>query len=207
MERDIIGIFLGKNKIIAASVNKRKEYRQIGFQGEIEYFYQSTADIDDCVTCLESTYNVDTLSELDVTIYVIDCGANLLLKNYFFRKIEHCKYVSYIFLKDLIYILAGQRNWMVYGNKIGLDFLCKSTFACNESNRLVREHPSFTQNMITIEDIMSIFLFNVQDIQHDDIELKNRFEEEKKIWQEDRDRLLTELRKRSKDLNSILSDK
>ena len=60
MSRDIIGIFLGKDRIVAASVNKRKEYRQISFQGE--YSYQ----IDDCIRCHESTYNVDTLSELDV---------------------------------------------------------------------------------------------------------------------------------------------
>ena len=39
MDGYIIGIFLGKNKIITASVNKRKEYRQIGFQGEVEYSY------------------------------------------------------------------------------------------------------------------------------------------------------------------------
>ena len=206
MEKDIIGIFLGKNKIIAASVNKRKEYRQIGFQGEEEYSYQDTADIDECIRCLESTYNVDTLSELDVSIYVIDCGANLLFKNYLSRKIEQCNYVSCIFLIDLIYILAGQRKWMVCGNKIGVDFLGRSTFICNESIRLIQEDIGDTENLITLEDIMSIFLFNVHDIQHNDIELKNKFEEEKKLWYEEKEKLLSELRKRSNALNFIASE-
>ncbi len=207
MSRDIIGIFLGKDRIVAASVNKRKEYRQIGFQGEEEYSYQDTADIDDCIRCLESTYNVDTLSELEVSIYIIDCGAKLLFKNYLSRKIEQCKYVSCIFLTDLIYILAGQRKWMVYGNKIGVGFLCRSTFVCNESIRLIQEDIEDAENLITLEDIMSVFLFNVHDIQHDDIELKNKFEEEKKLWHEEKEKLLSELRKRSNALNSITSEK
>jgi len=202
MERDIIGIFLGKNKIIAASVNKRKEYRQIGFQGEIEYFYQSTADIDDCVTCLESTYNVDTLSELDVTIYVIDCGADLSLKNYLLQKIKDCRRVSSVFVEDLLYAATVKNKLIKAKCKMELDFLDKNTYICDDDFQWIKSDIDSAEIILSIKDIMMSFIFDIRNYQTDDTELKNKLFEAEKNWAIEKDELLKKL-KNSLALNSI----
>jgi len=194
MEKDIIGIFLGKNKIIAASVNKRKEYRQIGFQGEVEYSYQNTTDIDECIGCLESTYNVDTLSELDVNLYVVDCGADLLLKNYLLRKLEDCRRVSSVFVTDLLYAVTGKKKQINPGCKIRLDFCDNNTYVCDESYIWINSDNDSSDIIICIKDIMMSFLFDVRDFQFDDSEMKNKLLEASQKWEEEKNELISKLK-------------
>lgn len=194
MERDIIGIFLGKDKIQISSINKRKEYRQIGFHGEVEYSYNSTADIDECITCLENTYNVDALSELDVDFYIVDCGANLSLKNYLLRKIECCKKVSSVFVIDLLYATTRKRKLICPGYLIGLDFLDKNTYICNESYQWINNDTESSTEMITIKDFMMMLVFDIRDYQVDDSELKKKLSEQKLAWDNEKKELLKELK-------------
>lgn len=201
MKRDIICLFLGKDKIIAASVNKRKEYRQIGFQGEIEYLYRSTTDIDDCVTCLESTYNVDTLSELDVAFYIVDCGANLSLKNYLLQKIEDCRRVSSLFVDDLLYVITGKMKLIHPGCKIGLDFLDKNAYVCDEAYQWIRDENESTSEVIMLEDLLKIFIFDVNDLQYDDTEYNQKIVKERKIL-EDKIKSLSEQLEKSLTINN-----
>ena len=165
MENTKLGIFLGKDKIQVSSIDFRKECRLIGFCGDTTYFYKNETDIDDCITSLEDTYNVDNLSELDYEIYILDCSSNNKLKYHFLHKIEQCSKVSLLYITDLLYIVAMSNNWLQSGVEIGLDFLDANTYVCNDKNRFVETDVIDPQNKVTIYDIMNVLLFDFYEIQ------------------------------------------
>ena len=99
--------FLTAGELRAAEVCADGDVKLINFHGDNTFSYKGTEDIDEAYSIIADTYSVDELSELDVSFFVTDCGADEQIKWYLLEKLRPCGKLNTVMLdKVLPYVLT-----------------------------------------------------------------------------------------------------
>ena len=106
----VLMTFLTEDKFYVMEVDLEGQIKSVGFQGEEFFRYEKGDDIEAFYNSLTETYNVDNLTEMDVRMYLIDCGIDKEIKWYLLDKLRSIEVLNFVDITNLLPILLSKKR-------------------------------------------------------------------------------------------------
>ena len=148
-------VFMSDNIIRVLEVDYEGGSKVVGFHGEDQFAFKDAEGIDDFFNILLDTYNVNSLDELDASVYLVDCGIEGKLKWMIVDKVKACQKVCLFNIENVLPIWLSLNGLLEVGKQVVVEFLDeKYAYICDDEYRveLLPSRVKKSQHTVTIQD-------------------------------------------------------